>query len=216
MLHEHLAILEAQTDLRLPYSNKFVISRAQKFTGFNPVCSQEAVDVEVEDESLSLLNGFSQGEIAKVFKKWIRLQVAHWTLLQILSTFVSNPKLVIRDVDIFLLILRHPAVSHSEMEIDGWHSTVKSLPTTAFNTQATITCIRETLDNTECQFLPIRSQSIFWAYQRPEDIIPFSGNLHCESILVWLVEYADKLPLDNNLRAVLKVRSPHCIVHQLI
>ena len=216
MLHEHLAVLEAQTDLRLPHSNKFIISRAQKFTGFNPVSSEEAVDMEMDDESLSLFNGFAQGEIAEVFKKWIRLQVAHWTALQILSTFISNPKAVIRDVDIFLLILQHPAASHGEMEIDGWHSTVKSLPTTAFDTQVAIACIRETLDNTERQFLPVRSRAIFWAYQRPGDIIPFSGNWHCEAILVWLAEYADELPLDDNLRAVLQVRSPHCIVHQLI
>ena len=216
MLHEHLAVLEAQTDLRLPHSNKFIISRAQEFTGFNSASPEEAVDIEVEDESLNLLNGFAQGEIAEVFKKWIRLQVTHWTALQILSTFVSNPKAVIRDVDILLFVLRHPTASHGKMEIDGWHSTVESLPTTAFDARVAITCIRETLDKTERQFLPVRSRSIYWAYQRPKDIIPFSGNFHCESILVWLVEYADKLPLDDNLRAVLQVWSPHCNVRRLI
>ena len=214
MLHEHLAVLEVQTDLRLPHSNKFIILRAQKFTGFNSVGIQEAMDVDVDDESLSLLNGFSQGEIAEVFKKWMRLQVTHWTALQILSTFVSNPQGMIRDINVFLLVLQHPSTSCDE--IDGWHSTVNSLPTTAFEAQVAIKCIRETLDKTDRQLLPARSRSIFWAYQRLGDIIPFTGNSHCETILAWLAEYPDKLQLDDDLRAVLQVRSLHCIVHQLI
>jgi hypothetical protein len=214
MLHEHLAVLEAQTDLHLPSSNKFIISRAQMFTGFDSVGSQEDVDVDVEDESLSLLNGFARGEIAEVFKKWIRLQVTHWTALQILSTFVSNTQAVIRDVNIFLLVVQHPTASGNEM--DGWHSTVKSLSTTAFDTQVAIKCIRDKLDKTDRELLPARSRSLFWAYQRPGDIIPFNGNLHCEAILMSLAECADKLQLDDDLSAVLQVRSLHCIAHQLI
>ena len=117
MLHEHLAVLEAQTELHLPRSNSFLISRARQFTGFCSDVDQGGVDADVEDESLSLLNGFAQGEIADVFKKWIRLQVTHWTALQILSSFISNAKPVVRDISICLLVVQHPATSRNN--IDG-------------------------------------------------------------------------------------------------
>lgn len=214
MLRQHLAVLTKGILLNVPIIGEQQIARYQWYTGFswhNPHvqaencvedgesgCVDEMADYvgrEEEDELLDIKDE-SGKSVEMLYRKWLHLQVTHWTALDAVSVH-ANSAAAPRLLKISLIAAaRHNA--NEDFQVEPWKTTVgvvlakgsvnSSINTNIPKANAVIdTIIKHT---TMAKGMPRWPNTIFYAFQNNTERAKFRGNVHCEIALAALKKYA--------------------------
>src|ERR1700677_3609577 len=229
MLRYHLAILAAAHLLRLP--NGFSIPRKKYFSflqstqpsrgpgGYDsPQVEDENWDDDVEEEFRVLQDSTqSQWDLISTFLRWIRLQVSHFTALEILLTVNVHHGIDLRG-GIKLSLLASTKIPRAmSCKLELWEVTVKKLApqlSTAtiaqpsademfeFDAQAAINFLHQQLKSDQ---FTSKQAKILAALSSSDSHVPFASNMHCEAILAALIKYVEMVVLDDGLKGMIKV-----------
>jgi hypothetical protein len=140
-----------------------------------------------------------QNPIVKA-KRWLRLQVAHWAALDILSAYVMNKRSPRPSVS---LLSARPHKGPSDI---AWKNVIRNVIPDAAKSHEIIESIKGRMKDlvvggkTREKQLPKRVQDVLLPFriQEDPDIIPFCGTLHCEAVIASLAAYSVEAGAANN------------------
>jgi hypothetical protein len=179
---------------------------------------EEEEDEEEEDDvdETLRLQGMTSGlkGVDRIFQKWIRLQVDHWTALTVLSKFSLQS--TIQDINISLVNVKHPRVI-SACEMEDWKDIIKEVAIQKVTGNLDFDPIRAIDHLTEQINAKAHLGGIFAAFAKA--VVEFFGNIHCEAALALLTietevqSYLSRYFVE--LTCCTKVRD-HCSVKTLL